>query len=108
MDDQITKKLWIIKSFWNIYLQDNYYFKDLNIKKKQLLFRIRIKNASRCNSRLKNPQKGSLNWTKTQTWTWHPRGPFGTLVVPIGTWKVPIGTWQVPIGPNFWPGPRTS
>ena len=57
MDNQITNKLWIIKSFWNIYLQDNYHFKDLNIKKKRLIFKIRIKNASRCNSRLKNPKK---------------------------------------------------
>ena len=32
--------------------------KDLNIKKKRLIFRIRIKNTSRCNSWLKNSQKG--------------------------------------------------
>ena len=51
-------KLWIIKTFWNIYLQDNYHFKDLNIWKKGLIFRIRIKNASKYNSRLKNTQKG--------------------------------------------------
>ena len=61
MDNQIIKKLWIIKSFWNIYLQDNYHFKDLNIKEKGLGFRIRIKNTSRCNSWLKNPQKMSIN-----------------------------------------------
>ena len=100
MDNQITNKLWIIKSFWNIYLQDNYHFKDLNIKKKGLIFRIRIKNASRCNSRPKNPKKRSPNWNKTQTWAWHPRGPIGTL-------GVPIGTWQVPIDPKAWLGPGT-
>ena len=71
MDNQITKKLWIIKPSWNIYLQDNYHFKDLNIKKMGLIFRIRIKNTSKYDSRLKNPQKGSANWTKTQTWTRH-------------------------------------
>ena len=67
MDNQITKKLWIIKTFWNIYLQDNYYFKDLNIWNKGVIFRIRIKNASKYNSWLKNPQKMSPNWTKIQT-----------------------------------------
>ena len=55
--NQITKKLWIIKSFWNIYLQDNYHFTDLNIKEKGLIFRIQIKNTTRCNSWLNNPQK---------------------------------------------------
>ena len=83
VDNQITKKLRIIKTFWNIYLQDNYHFKDLDIQKKGLTFRIRIKNASQYNSRLKNPQKRSPNWIKTQTRTRHPRGPFGTLGVPI-------------------------
>ena len=48
---------WIIKTFWNIYLQDNYHFKDLNIRKNWLIFRIRIKNASKYNSQLKNPQR---------------------------------------------------
>ena len=66
VNNQITKKLWIIKPFWNIY-----HFKDLNIKKNGLIFRIRIKNASRYDSWLKNPQKGSPNWTKTQTQTWY-------------------------------------
>ena len=64
MDNQITKKLWIINTFWNIYLKDNYHFKDLNIKKNWLILRIRIKNVSMCNFRLKNPQKRSPNWTK--------------------------------------------
>ena len=50
VDNQITKKLWIIKTFWNIYLQDNYHFNDLNIKKNGLIFRIQIKNASKYNS----------------------------------------------------------
>ena len=53
----VLKKLWIIKTFHNIYLQDNYHFKDLNIRKNVLIFRIRIKNASNYNSQLKNPQK---------------------------------------------------
>ena len=95
MDNQIAKKLWIVKPFWNIYLQDNYHCKDLNIKKKLLIFRIQIKNTSRCNSWLKKSLKRSLNWIKTQTRTWHP---FGSLGVSIGTWKVPISTWQVLIG----------
>ena len=34
---------WIIKTFWNTYLQDNYHFKDLNIQKNGLIFRIQIK-----------------------------------------------------------------
>ena len=93
--------LWIIKSFWSIYLQDNYHFKDLNIKKNGLIFRIQIKNVSRCNSRLKNPKKRSPNWTKTQTRAWHPRGPVSTL-------GVPIVTWQVPIDPKARLGPGTS
>ena len=67
MDNQITKKLWIIKTFWNIYLQDNYHFKDLNIQKKGLFFRIQIKNVSKYDSQLKKPQKMSPNWTKIQT-----------------------------------------
>ena len=50
--------LWIIKSFWSIYLQDNYHFKDLNIKKNGLIFRIQIKNASKCNFRSKIFKKG--------------------------------------------------
>ena len=69
MDNQITKKLQIIKPFWNIYLQDNYRFKDLNIKKKGLIFRIHIKNVSRYNFQLKNPQKSSPKCTKIQMQT---------------------------------------
>ena len=71
--------------FWSVYLQDNYHLKDLNIQKRGLIFRIRIKNASKCISQLKNPKKESPNWTKIQMWVWHPRGPFGTLGLPIGT-----------------------
>ena len=37
-DNQTTTKLWIIKYFWDIYLQDNYNFKDLNIRKKVINF----------------------------------------------------------------------
>ena len=44
--------------FWNIYVQDNYHFKDSNIEKNGLIFRIRIKNASRYDSWLKNSKKG--------------------------------------------------
>ena len=47
----------IIKTFWNIYLQDNYHFKNLNFWINGLIFRIWIKNVSKYNSRLKNPQK---------------------------------------------------
>ena len=53
VDKRITKKLWIINPFWNIYIQDNYHFKDLNIKKNELIFRIQIKNKSRNDSQLK-------------------------------------------------------
>ena len=60
VDNQITKKLWIIKTFWNIYLQDNYHFKDLNIKKKWLIFKIQIKNAS------KLAKKSSKNESKLE------------------------------------------
>ena len=35
----------------------------------------------------------SPNWTKTQTRTQRPKGPFGSL--------------RVPIGPNCWHGPGT-
>ena len=57
MDNQITIKLWIIKTFWSVYLQDNHHFRDLNIQKRGLIFRIRIKNEAKCNSWLKNPKK---------------------------------------------------
>ena len=76
VDNQITKELWIIKTFWDIYLQDNLHFKDLNVQKRGLIFRIQIKNASKCKSRLKKPQKRSPKWTKTQTRARHPKGPF--------------------------------
>ena len=79
VDNQITKRLWIINTFWNIYPQDNYHFKDLGIRKNGLIFRIHIKNESKYNSRLKNPQKMSSNWTKTQTRARPPKGPFGTF-----------------------------
>ena len=89
--------------FWNIYVQDNYHFKDSNIEKNGLIFRIRIKNASRYDSQLKNPQKRSPNWTKTQMQAWHPRGPFDTWEVLSSTWQVLIGT--SPIGLNLQLGP---
>ena len=85
MDNQITMKLWIIKTFWDIYLQDNHHFRDLNIQKRGLIFRLRIKNVPKCNSRLKNPQKRSPKWTKIQTQVQHLRGPISTSQVPIGT-----------------------
>ena len=50
-----------------------------------LIFGIWIKNASKCKSQLKKPQKRSPKWTKTQTQGRHPKGPFGTFQVPIGT-----------------------
>ena len=93
VDNQITMKLWIIKTFWNIYLQNNHHFRDLNTQKRGLIFRIQIKNVFECNSQLKNPQKRSPKWTKIQTQVQHLRRP--------------IGTSQVPIGTNLRPGPRT-
>ena len=64
LDNQIIAKLWITKIFWSVYLQDNYHFKDLNIQKSSLIYKIQIKNASKCNSLLKNPQKGVQNGPK--------------------------------------------
>ena len=57
VDNQITTKLWIIKTFLNIYLQDNHHFRDLNIQKRSLIFRIQIKNVSKCKSQLKQKLK---------------------------------------------------
>ena len=65
MDNQVTRKLLTIKSFLNIYLLDNYYFKDLIIKIKWINFRIWVKNASRCNSWLRKSltkKESKLNW----------------------------------------------
>ena len=84
-DNKITTKLWIIKTFGSVYLQDNHCCRNLNHQKRSLIFRIWIKNESKCKSRLKKPQKRSPKWTKTQTWDRHPKGPFGTFRVPIGT-----------------------
>ena len=42
MDNQIMRKLLTIKSFQNIYLLDNHYFKDLIIKIKGINFRIGV------------------------------------------------------------------
>ena len=100
MDNQITRELLIIKSFENIYLSDNYYFKDLIIKIKVIYFRIQIKNMSRCNSRLRKSLKKSPDQTKVKNWARHLRGPIGTLGVPIGTWQVPFGTALRP-GPKM-------
>ena len=83
-DNQITTKLWIIKTFWSIYLQDNHCWKGLNYQKKSLIFRTWIKNACKCKSWLKKPQKSSPKWTKTRTRDRHPKGPFDTFQVPIG------------------------
>ena len=81
MDNQITTKLWIIKTFWSIYLQDNHYCKDLNIQKRGLIFRIQIKNTSNYKFWLKKPKKWSPKWTKTQTRVQYLRRPFNTLKV---------------------------
>ena len=83
-DNQITTKLWIIKTFWSIYLQDNHCWKGLNYQKKSLIFRTWIKNACKCKSWLKKPQKSSPKWTKTRTRDRHLKGPFVTFQVPIG------------------------
>ena len=80
-DNQITTKLWKIKTFWSIYLQDNHCWKDLNHQKRGLIFIRWIKNESKCKSWLKKPQKRSPKWTKTQTRDRHPKGPFGTFGV---------------------------
>ena len=56
-----------------------------NHQKMSLIFRIWIKNASKCKFWLKKPQKMSLKWIKTQTRDWHLKGPFSTFGVPIGT-----------------------
>ena len=71
--------MWIIKTFWNVYLQDNYHFKDLNIKKKKkgLIFRIWIKNSSKYNSRLKKSSKNESKLDQTQMRVWHPRVAIG-------------------------------
>ena len=65
MDNQIITKLWIIKTFWSVHLQDNHYCKDLNNLKRGLTFRIQIKNASKCKSwlikTLKNESKVDQN-----------------------------------------------
>ena len=90
VDNQITKELWIIKTFWDIYLQYNHHFKDLNIQKRGLIFRIQIKNASKSKSRLQNLKKGVQNGPK--------------LKRESGTQK---GHSQVPIGTNSKPGLRT-
>ena len=84
-NNQITTKLWIIKTFWSIYLQDNHCWKDLNYQKRSLIFRIWIKNVSKRKSRLKKPQNRCPKLTKTQTRVRRPRRPFGILGVPIGT-----------------------
>ena len=83
MDNQITRKSLIIKSFKNNYLLDNYFFKDLIIKIKGINFRIQVKNAFRCNSQLRKSSKKSPNQTKIGKEAWHPRGPIDTLRVPI-------------------------
>ena len=47
---------------------------------------MRVKNLSRCNSRLRKSLKESPNRTKVGNWARHLRGPIGTLgVLPIGT-----------------------
>ena len=43
MDNQITRELLIIKSFENIYLSDNYCFKDLIIKIKGIYLEYELK-----------------------------------------------------------------
>ena len=43
MDNQITRELLIIKSFDNIYLSDNYCFKDLIIKIKGIYLEYELK-----------------------------------------------------------------
>ena len=84
-DNQITTKLWKIKTFWSIYLQDNCCWHGLNYPEKSLIFRIWIKNASTYESLLKKPQKRSPKWTKTQKRAQHPKVPFDTFKVTNGT-----------------------
>ena len=78
MDNKITTELLIIKSFQNIYLLDNYCFKDLIIKIKGIYLGIQVKNTSRCNSRLikslKKKSKLNQSWelgSALESANWH-------------------------------------
>jgi len=66
VDYHITKKLWIIKTFWNNYLQDNYHFKDLNIWKMDYILEYRLKMHLSTIPDSKIHKKRSPNWIKTQ------------------------------------------
>ena len=68
---------------------------------------MRVKNLSRCNSRLRKSLKESPNRTKVGNWARHLRVPIDTLGVPINTWQVLIGTSLVPIGTASRPDPET-
>ena len=61
----------IIKSFWNIYLSDNYCFKDLIIKIKGIYLGTQVENMSRYDSHLRKPLKKSPNQAKVENWTRH-------------------------------------
>ena len=55
MDNQITRELLIIKSFYNIYLSDNYSFKDWIIKIKGLILENELKIRPSAILDLENP-----------------------------------------------------
>ena len=95
MDNQITKKLLIIKSFLNIYLLDNYYFRDPIIKKKGMNFleyELKAGLGAIPDSKIQKKKK-SPNRTKIGRGAQHPRGPINTLGVPIGTSRLGPGTF---------------
>ena len=76
----------LIKTFGNVYLQDNHCRKDLNHQKRSLIFRIWTKKHVKVQvPTQKKLQKKSPKWTKTQMWDRHPKRPFDTFGVPIGT-----------------------
>ena len=68
------------------YLSTRYsLLKDLNYQKKSLISRIWIKNAPKCKSQIKKPQKMIPKWTGIQTQVRHPKAPFSTFQMLIGT-----------------------
>ena len=52
--------MWIIKTFGNVYLQEHHCCRDLNHQKRSLIFRIRIKNVTKCKSWLKKIVQSGL------------------------------------------------
>ena len=59
----------------------------MNYQKRSLIFRIWIKNTTKCKSQLKKPQKMSPKQTKIQTRDQHPKGPFSTFGCRLALFK---------------------